>query len=164
MIRIILNVILFLISITFFSYVYIYIFKVPLYVIFIILLIFVVYGFIMGLGRKSIRELKKYEQKLIHFGLNEKDEAKILLFSLTALSPTYLCVILVSSVPLYTYEAWFITAFPCIILNCIPASSILDEYYGLAGKRSPFLTLFCFAIFLCCIIGVIVASFMLKMI
>ena len=164
MIRIILNVILFLISITFFSYVYIYIFKVPLHVILIILLIFVVYGFIMGWGEKSIRELKKYEQKLIHFGLNKKDESKILLFSLTALSPTYLCVILVSSIPLYTYEVWFITAFPCIILNCIPASSVLDEYHGLVRKKFPFLIMLCSAILLCCLIGVIVASVMMKII
>ena len=160
MIRIIRNVILFLISIMFFSYVYIYIFKVPLYVILIILLIFVVYGFIMGWGEKSIRELKKYEQKLIHFGLNKKDESKILLFSLTALSPTYLCVILVSSIPLYTYEVWFITAFPCIILNCIPALSVLEEYHGLVNKKCLFLILFSVLTFICCLIGVILASFM----
>jgi len=160
MIRIIRNIVLFLMSTAFFSCIYIYIFKVQLYVIFIILLIFLVYGFIMGLGEKGIRELQKYEQKLIHFGLNEKDEAKILLFSLTALSPTYLCVILVSSVPLYTYEVWFITAFPCIILNCIPALSVLEEYHGLVNKKCLFLMLFSVVTFICCLIGVILASFM----
>lgn len=160
--RIIRNFILFLVSIVFFSCVYIFVFKVPLTAVFVLLIVFVIYGFLMGLGEKSIKELKIYEQRLIHFGLNKKDELKILLFSIAALSPMFGCIMLVASVPLYTNAVWFITVFPCIILNCIPASSILDEYHCLTRRKAPFLISFLSITLVCCIIGMLVGSVVLK--
>ena len=83
----------------------------------IFLALFFAYGMCMGESWKSMEKLKEYEQKLIHFGLDHKDYNRILYFSLTTLLPTYFCVFLVSLVPLYTYEVWFITVFPCILLK-----------------------------------------------
>ena len=123
--RLISNILLFLLSVTLFCCIYIGLFKISVAVVCILLLIFALYGVCMGAGWKSMAELQKYERKAVHSGLTDEDNSKILLFSLTTLCPTYFCVILVSLVPLYTHEIWFITVFPCIFLNCLPASSVL---------------------------------------
>lgn len=156
------NIILFILSITFCSCIYIGSFKVSIDALCILFIIFALYGFCMGLGWKSIEKLRKYEQKSIHFCLTKKDDVKILLFSLTSLSPTYFCVILLSLVPLYTYEVWFITVFPCIFLNCLPAISVLEEYYELTYKKSPFLVLFFMITVAFCLMGVIASSLIMK--
>ena len=109
-----------------------------------------------------MEELKKYEQKSIHFGLENKDYNKILYFSLTTLFPTYFCAFLVSLVPLYTYEVWFITVFPCIFLNILPASSGLEEYFGLTRKKLPFLLFFSLLIVICCSLGIIISHIFFK--
>ncbi len=156
------NIILFLVSITVFSVIYIGVFKVSVSALCILFIFLILYGFCMEFSRKSMVELSKYGQKRIHFGLDEKDDSKILLFSLTTLSPTYFCIILVSLVPLYTYEIWFISVFPCIFLNCLPASSVLEEYRILTHKRLPFLTLFLLLTVICCLLGVSLAHLFLK--
>ena len=155
--RIISNILLFILSITFFSCVYVGVFKVSVVVICILLVFFFAYGMFMGVSFKSMEELKKCEQKLIHFGLDNKDYNKILYFSLTMLLPMYFCVFLVSLVPLYTYEVWFITVFPCICLNILPASSALDEYFGLTHKKLPFLLLSLLIVIICCSSGIILS-------
>ena len=160
--RIISNILLFVVSLTFFAYVFVRVFYISVLTVCILFLIFALYGFCMGLGWKSIENLKKYEQKLIHFGLTKKDDVGVLISSLTTLMPTYFCVALVSLIPIYTYEIWFMTVFPCIILNCLPASSILSEYYGLTHKRFPFLILFFVFTIVFCFVGVLVSSLVLK--
>ena len=109
-----------------------------------------------------MEKLKKYEQKLIYFELNKKDKLNILFYSLTTLSPLFFCVFLVSLVPLYTYEVWLITVFPCIILNCLPASSTMEEYYGLTHKKYPFVILFLLITIICCLLGIIASHLFLK--
>lgn len=152
------NIIFFVFSITFFCFLYIGVFKISVDVICILFVFFALYGCILGFSWKSMKQLKKFEQKLIHFGLNKDDNQKILLFSLTTLSPMLFCVLLVSCVPLFTYEVWFITVLPCIILNCLPASSVLEEYYGLTRKKLPFILSFLFLTAICCLSGVFVAG------
>ena len=156
--RMIGNILLFLLSITIFSCIYIGMFKMSLTVVCILLVIFALYGACMGVGWKSMEELKKYERKAVHFGLTHKDDSKILLFSLTTLCPSYFCVILVSLVPLYTHEVWFITVFPCILLNCLPASSVLEEYSGLTHSKLRFVSYFLLLTIACCLLGVIVSG------
>lgn len=116
----------------------------------------------MSFSWKSMEKLKKYKQKLIHFGLTSKDDIKVLLFSLTTLSPMFFCVVLVSSIPIYTYEVWLITVFPCVLLNCFPAISVLDEYYGLTHKKLPFLISFLALTIVFCLVGGIISSITLK--
>ena len=137
--RMIGQILLFVLSVTFFSCIYVGIFKMSVATFSILLAILALYALCMGIGERGMRELRKYEQKLIHFGLDEKDGRKILLFSLLTLSPAWFCVILVSAVPLYAYTVWLITVFPCILLNCLPMSSVLEEYHGLTRRKAPFL-------------------------
>ncbi len=149
------NILFFIFSITFFCFIYIGVFKISVGTICILLVFFALYGCFFGFSWKSMEKLKKYEQKLIHIGLNKEDDRKILLFSLTALSPMLFCVFLVSCVPLFSYEVWFITVFPCICLNCLPVSSVLEEYHGLTRKKLPFLLSFLFLTAICCFTGVV---------
>ena len=156
--RMIGNILLFLLSITLFICIYVGLFRMSLSVVGILLVIFALYGSCMGAGWKSMEELKKYERKAVHFGLTRQDESKILLFSLTTLCPSYFCMILVSLVPLYTHEIWFITVFPCILLNCLPASSILEEYHGLTHSKLPFVAYFMLLTIVCCLLGVLLSN------
>lgn len=156
--RIIGNILLFVVSMSLFCCVYIGLFKVSVTTILILLAFFALYACCMGLGWKSIEELKKYEKKQVRVGLVESDYSKILLFCLTSLMPTYFCVFLVSLVPLFTYSIWFITVFPAILLNCLPVSSVLDEYYCLTHKKAPFLLIFISLTLACCLVGVVLIN------
>ena len=160
--RFISNIVLFFLSITLFSYVYIGMFKMSAVAVCILFAFFCAYGVCMGASWKSMEELKKCEQKLIHFGLENKDCNKILCFSLTTLLPTYFCVFLVSLIPLYTYEVWFVTVFPCMFLNILPANSVWKEYFELTNKRAPFLLLFLLIVILCCGSGIIISNLFFK--
>jgi hypothetical protein len=160
--RIIGQIALFVLSFTLFACIYIGVFKISLIAFLILLAVLALYSVCMGIGEKSMQELKKYEQKLIHFGLNEKDHPKILLFSLFTLFPAFFCVVLVTLVPLYTYEVWLITVFPCILLNCLPMSSVLEEYHGLTRRKIPFLVCSILITALLCFIGIIVSHLLLK--
>ena len=160
--RIIGQIALFVLSFAFFACIYIGVFKISVTAFLILLAIMALYSVCMGIGEKSMQELKKYEQKLIHFGLNEKDHPKILLFSLFTLFPAFFCVVLVTLVPLYTYEVWLITVFPCILLNCLPMSSVLEEYHGLTRRKIPFLVCSILITALLCFIGIIVSHLLLK--
>ena len=156
--RITFQILLFLLSFTLLACVYVGMLKISVKVFLVILIILSLYVLAMGAGWKSMEGLKKYEQKAIHFGLTQKDNSKILACSLAALSPSYFCVILVSLVPLYTHEIWFITVFPCIFLNCLPASSVLEEYHGLTRNKLPFVSLFLLLTVTCSIVGMFLSS------
>ena len=155
--NIIRDVILYILSITLFFAVYVCIFKISIITLYIFLILFCVYGICMNISWKSTRELKKYEQKLVKCGLDNKDYNKILYISLATLLSTYFCIFSVSLIPLYTYEIWFITVFPCILLNILPASSVLEEYFELTRKRLPFLLFFILIIIICCSLGIFIS-------
>lgn len=156
--RIVNNIILFVLTLTIVCFVYLELFKISILAICALFPIFSLYGFCMGLCAKSMEKLQKYDKKLIHFGLTRNDYSKILLFSLSTLSPTYFCVLLASSIPLYTYEVWFITVFPCILVNCLPMSSVLDEYFCLTRKKLPFLIWFIILTIAFILIGIVASS------
>ena len=160
--RMIGNIILFIVSLTLFCSIYIGLFKISIAAICILLIIFASYVFCLTLGHKSMEELKKFEQKLIHNGLEPKDDSKILLFSLTSLFPTYFCVTVASLIPLFIFEVWLFTIFPCIIFNCLPAISIWKEYYELTHKKLPFWVFYIMFVVAFCLIGVIASSLLLK--
>ena len=156
--RVIGNLILFILSMTLFCCIYMGFFKVSVTTILILLAFFALYACCMGLGWKSLEKLKKYEKKQVRVGLDESDYPKILLYCLTSLMPTYFCVFLVSLVPVFTYSVWLITILPAIFLNCLPLSSILEEYYCLTHKRTPFLAIFILLTVICCLIGVVLIN------
>ena len=160
--RIIGYLLLFAGSIAVFYLIYIRIFKISIAFIIGFSLFSIVYTAVLGCGWKSMEQLKKYEQKAIHFGLEKKDDQRILFFSLTTLSPLMLCIFLVSLVPLYTYEVWFLAVFPCVIINCLPAISVLDKYHCLTRKKLPFVLCYLFLIVICCLLGVLVSNLLFK--
>ena len=160
--RLIGQIILFVLSITFFSCIYIGVFKMSVTAVCILLAILALYAVCMGIGERGMRELQKYEQKLIHFGLDERDDRKILLSSLLTLFPAWFCVILVSAVPLYAYTVWLITVFPCILLNCLPISGVLEEYYGLTRRKAPFWVCCVLITAVLCLVGAVGSHLLLK--
>lgn len=154
------NIILFVFSIALFCGIYIGLFKVSFVALCILLLILALYGSCMALSWKSTKELKKYEQKSARIALSQRDRTKTLRFSLTALCPMYFCIVLVSLIPLYSYEVWFVTVFPSIALNSLPAVSVFEEYRSLTDKRLPFLLWFAALAIASCSIGIIISSFL----
>lgn len=152
--RVISNIILFVLSITFFCLIYICVFEISIVAIGVAFVFLILYVFFFDAGQKSMAKLKKYAQKSIHFRLTNKDRHNILCLSLTTLCPIWFCIFLVSLIPFYTYEVWFITVFPAIVLNCLPASCILDEYYELTRKKLPFLIAFVLVTLICCLLGI----------
>lgn len=160
--RMISNIILFVLITAFVCFIYIGMFGISIVTLCTLFIIFIMYGSCIGMALKSANELKKYEKKLISLGLAKQDYLKILYFSLITLSPTYFCLFLVSLVPLYTYEVWFISVFPCIILSCIPVSSVLEEYNGLTRKKIPLLLCFFVCTVAFCLLGVVISRMLFK--
>lgn len=73
--RIVTYILLFLLSISLLYILYIDFLKISLSTVLILLAILLLYGFCMAFGEKGIREIKKQEKKLIHFGLTPKDRS-----------------------------------------------------------------------------------------
>ena len=160
--RIVTYILLFLLSISLLYILYIDFLKISLSTVLILLAILLLYGFCMAFGEKGIREIKKQEQKLIHFGLTPKDRSRTLHFALLALSPTYFLCFLVSLFPVHAHGIWFLTTFPCIYLSCIPAVSVFEVYHTLAHKKLPFFLGFFSVIAACCLGGTLVFLFVLE--
>lgn len=150
--------ILSLIAAIIFGFLYIKVFKFSLVVIAAFFVFLAVYASFIAFGWKSMQKLNAYEQRLIHFGLNKEDERKVLFYSLSALSPMWLCIFLVSCIPLFTNGVWMVTIFPCIFLSCMPAATVLEEYYGLTRKKLPFVLLFVLFAVICCLLGIAVSN------
>lgn len=68
-----------------------------------------------------------------------------------------LCVLLASLIPLYTYEVWLVTVLPCIVINCLPAISVPEEYHSLTRRKLPFIACFLLLTVACCLSGVLVS-------
>jgi hypothetical protein len=155
------NILIYILSLTaaiIFGFVYINVFEISIVAIAVLLAFLAVYAFFIAFGWKSMRKLNAYEQKLVHFGLNKGDERKILFYSLSTLSPMWLCIFLVSCIPLFTNGVWIITIFPCMFLSCVPAATVLEEFYGLTHKKLPFVLLFLLFAVICCLLGVVVSD------
>jgi len=108
----------------------------------------------MGVCEESMKQLKKYETIQTHTDLTKNRRFLILFLSLTTLSPTYFCVLLVSVIPLFTYEVWFVTVFPCLILISLPMISVLEEYHTLTKKKLPLIISFAVIIIFLTLVGV----------
>ncbi len=160
--RLISNILVFAISLALFIFIYVDRINIPVSLICVVGVIFFFYGLCMAWSWKSTEKIQAYEKRLIHFGLTEKDESRILLFSLIILTPMFFCDLLVSLIPLYTSALWFISVFPCIFFTFIIALGVLDEYYILTHKKAPFLVWFFVLTVAICLIGIIISSLMLS--
>ncbi len=156
--RILKNLLLGIVVISLFSYTYIKLLKVSVVAVVIILSVICLYGVCMGICEGSMKQLKKIEMTQKHFGLAKKERFRVLLFSLTTLAPFYFLVLLFSLIPMFTYEVWFITIFPCILFISLPMSSVLDEYHTLTQKKLPFIVSFTVILVTLMLIGMTVTS------
>lgn len=160
--RIITYIVLFLLSVGLLYILYIDLLKISLSTILILFVVLLFYGFCMAFGEKGIREIKKQEQKLIHFGLTSKDLSQTLRFALLALSPTYFLCFLVSLLPIRAHGLWLFTVFPCIYLSCVPATSVFEDYHALTHKKLPFVLGFFSVVTAACLGGTLISLFVLE--
>ncbi len=156
------NILLFALSLFLFIFIYVDRINIPVSLICVVGVIFFFYGLCMAWSWKSTQKIQAYEKRLIHFGLTPKDETRVLLFSLTTLTPMFFCDLIVSLIPLYTSEIWFISVFPCIFFTFITALGVLDEYYILTHRKAPFLVWFIIITIVICLIGIITSSLILS--
>jgi len=155
------NILLGIVMISVFSYFYIKMFKASVTIVAVILIIIFLYAVCMGVCEESMKQLKKYEMIKMHREFLKKDYHKVLFFSLTTLSPTFFCVLLMASIPLFVYEVWFLTCFPCLVITTLPMNSVLEEYCVLTQKKLPFIVLFAAVIILLMSVGIAVSSSLL---
>ena len=155
------NILLGLLSIFLFSYTYIKIFNISLLAVVVILIIISLYALCMDGGEKSMKQLKKYEILRTHRDLTKNDCKNILFYSLTTLSPTYFCILLVSVIPIFTYEVWFVTVFPCIIIISMPMFSVIEVYHYLTKKKLPFIMLYSGIVIFILTAGITATSFLI---
>jgi len=143
-----------LLIISIFGFTYVKILKASMLSVIIILTVIFLYAVCMGVCEESMKQLKKYEIIQTHTDLTKNQRFLILFLSLTTLSPTYFCVLLVSVIPLFTYEVWFLTVFPCLIFISLPMISVLEEYHTLTKKKLPLIISFAVIIIFLTLVGV----------
>lgn len=141
---------------------YINLFKISALAVAIIFAFLLLYALCMGLAEESMKKIKTYDIMLSTVGLTEADRAKVLLYSLTTLAPTYFCIMVISLIPLFRYGAWFILVFPpCLVMISGPAIAVSDVCKELTGKKLSFWALFCGIIAVLLITGATATSFLL---
>ena len=160
--RIIGYFLLFTVAISAFYFICIRAFKISLALIISFLLLWAIYAALFVLGWNSMARLQSYEHKAVRVSLNKKDKQKILFLSMATLSPLILCILLISIIPLFTYEVWLVTTFPYIVLTSISAMSVLETYRSLTRKRAPFILCFSSIILVCCLLGTWISGMIFK--
>jgi len=157
-VQMLVNAGLFALSLIVIGSIYVNLFEVSAGVLAVFFVILILYGFCVAIGGKGMTVLDSYERKAVHFGLTQKDNPKILASAVAALTPTYFYVLLVSLVPISSYESWLFVVFPCIVANCLPAVSIMGEYRSLTHKRFPFAVSFLTLSITACLIGATIST------
>ena len=80
---------------------------------------------------------------------NNVTPKKLFYFSIFILCPIYLFWLLISVIPIISYEAWFITGFPIMVVCSIPCY-VVSEYWKSASKI--FFWLLQLSVYSCCFI------------
>ena len=119
-------------------FVYRGLFKIPLAFILVASFAIALYGGAMGFSQLGMRRLLKYEKTYIYMNIPKKEYPKIMLCCVLALLPIYFCIMLASLIPIFTYEVWFITLFPCLFVSLIPAKEVYDAQYPLTHYKHSF--------------------------
>ena len=156
------NTLLGVFIISVFSFIFIKILKSSVLAVIVILTVICLYVVCMGVCEESMKQLKKYEIIQMRVELTQQQRLFVLFFSLTTLFPTYFCVLLVSVIPMFTYEVWFITVFPCLIIISMPMLSILEEYFILTKKKLPFLASFAAIVIVLLSVGIASSSLLMN--
>ena len=88
----------------------------------ILIAIFVSYGFCMILNFVGLQKFVKNEKA------GTLTFKKIFGLTFLILSPIYWCWIILSIVPISTYEVWFITGFPISIISFLPIKEVAEYW------------------------------------
>ena len=87
-----------------------------------LIVIFNIYGSSMAISYYG-------QAKLIHFEKTNSLTIKNFFgFSVLIASPIYSLWLLVSIIPIFVYEVWFITGFPIILLTCLPLYTLSNDH------------------------------------
>jgi hypothetical protein len=119
-------------------FVYRSLFKIPIVFILVAAITLTLYGCAMGFSQFGMRKLMKYEKMYVYTNIPKKEYYKIILCCELSLLPIYFCVILASLIPIFTYEVWFITLFPCLFVSLIPAKEVYEAQYPLTHYKISF--------------------------
>ena len=88
----------------------------------IILIIFIAaYGVLFGISQRSSLKLARIIDS------DNRTMRKLILLSIGSMLPMYFCYAIVSFIPMFQYEVWFITVLPLIIILCVPLYAMADE-------------------------------------
>ncbi len=60
------------------------------------------------------------------------------LYALLTCLPLYFCELVVGMIPLFSYEVWFMTNLPVLILMAMPLSSVAEVWGDLKYKKAHF--------------------------
>ena len=87
----------------------------------IILIIFIAaYGVLFGISQRSSLKLARIIDS------DNRTMRKLILLSIGSMLPMYFCYAIVSFIPMFQYEVWFITVLPLIIILCVPLYAIMQ--------------------------------------
>ena len=110
----------------------------------LILTVFLVlYGGTMAISDYAKKKLICLEKQ------NNITSKKLFYFSILILCPIYLFWFLISIIPIISYEMWFVTGFPMVLLCSIPCY-VLSEYWKYVSKI--FFWGLQLSIYICCFI------------
>ena len=88
----------------------------------IILILFIAaYGVLFGISQRSSLKLARIIDS------DNRTMRKLILLSIGSMLPMYFCYAIVSFIPMFQYEVWFITVLPLIIILCVPLYAMAYE-------------------------------------
>ncbi len=119
-------------------FVYRSLFNIPIVFILVVAATLILYGCAMGFSQFGMRKLIKYEKMYVYTNIPKKEYPKIMLCCVLAFLPIYFCIMLASLIPIFTYEVWFITIFPCLFISFIPAKEVYEAQYPLTHYKTSF--------------------------
>lgn len=99
---------------------------------------FTVYGIAMTAGEYGMHKLMGYEHYAVYHTVKATDRKRILGYAILSLAPIDVCMLLASLIPIPTWEVWFVTVFPCLVLMYLPIKEVYDTQYPLAHYKIRF--------------------------
>ncbi len=90
-------------------------------IIFILISVIVAYGVLIDLSHRSSLKLARLIDS------DKRTERQLIMLSVGSMLPIYFCYSILSFLPMFQYEVWFITVFPVIIILCVPLVAIAGE-------------------------------------
>lgn len=90
-------------------------------IIIILISVIIVYGVLFDISQRSSLKLARIIDS------DKRINRQLITLSIGAMLPMYLCYSIVSFLPIFQYEVWFITVLPVIIILCVPLVAMAEE-------------------------------------